>query len=193
MHITGSYEVGLINERTGVWTPLFSRGNLLPYSWGFVAAKCIGVGDVSYKAAAIYLEYENVASPSDVITVPAYDRTSDLSYYNGLSGNKDFLRVALASTPTIDIAPGYESYFTAGVSGNRVTYTSQSVGSYGVLGRPWSEASNSKAYGIAIVATPVPSDRSQDVILSRGYFAEGDQLLKTSGHQVQVLWKHTFN
>jgi hypothetical protein len=193
VHVTGSYEVGLVDERTGVWTPLFSRENLLPYSWGFIAAKCIGMGDVSYKASAIYLEYENVADPDDVVTIPAYDRTSDLSYYNGLSGNKDFLRVALAGVPTLDIATGYESYFTSGVSGNRVTYTAQSVGSYGVLGRAWSEASNSKAYGVAVVATPVPSDRSQDVILSRGYFAEEDQLLKATGQQVQVRWKHTFN
>lgn len=189
---SGRYEVGYVRESDLAWTPLFEKDNLLLYSWGFAVAKTLGVGDVTYKVSSAYLEYANVASPSDAVSVPSYTRADGLSYYNGLAAGRDFLRVALTGTPTIDASPGYESYFISGVSGNRVTFVLQSAGTAGVLGRPFSDANNSKACGIALVATPAPADRSQDVIVARGYFAVPDQPLKLAGSQIGVRWRISF-
>lgn len=172
--------------------PLFSKQNLILYTWGFIAAKCIGQGNAAYKVSAAYLEYENVANPADPVSVPSFSRGDGLPYYNGLSGNRDYLRVALSGTPAIDIASGFESYFTAGVSGNRCTFSFQSAGTQGVLGRPFANGNNSKACGIALVATPLASDRLQDVVLCRGYFEVADQIVKGVSTQIGVDWKVTF-
>lgn len=188
---TGEYTVGNVYPDGG-FEPLFTKSNLLLYSWGFIAAKCIGQGDVNYKVSAAYLEYANVALPGDPVSVPALARDDDLSYYNSLPADRDFLRVSLTGTPTIDIATGFESYFDAGVSGNRVTFVLQSAGTSGVLGTPFSDVNNSKACGIALVATPEPSDRSKDVILARGYFDVVDQPLKGAGTQIGVNWVLSF-
>lgn len=185
---SGEYDVGYVGP--GGWRHLFTKRNLLLYTWGYVAAKCVGQGDATFKVAAAYLEYENVTNPSDAVSVPSYGRADGLSYYDGLGANRDFLRVALAGTPSIDVSPGYESYFTTG--GNRVTFDLQSSGTAGVLGRPFSDANNSKACGVALVATPSPADRTQDVILARGYFDVADQPLKLAGSQIGVRWKVSF-
>jgi hypothetical protein len=189
---SGHYQVGYVHEATGAWTPLFDKDNLLLYTWGFIACQTLGLGDSSYKVNAAYLEYENLTNPTDPVSVPAFGRADGLDYYNGLGGNRDFLRVALAGTPTIDIAAGYEDYFIADVTGNRCKFTLQSAGTHGVLGRPFSEVNNSKACGIALVATPVFADRAQDVILARGYFDVDDQPLKTLGAQIGVRWYVAF-
>lgn len=188
---SGRYQVGYLDESSGRWTPLFEKDNLLLYTWGYLAARTLGQGDVTYKVSTAYLEYQNVAAPGDAVAVPSFTRASDISYYNGLGAGRDFLRVALTGTPSIDIHEGYESYFSAG-TGNRVTFVLQSAGTAGVLGRPFSHLNNSKACGIALVATPVEADRSQDVILARGYFEVADQPLKVNGSQIGVRWKVSF-
>lgn len=188
---SGEYTVGRVYPDGG-FTPLFTKPNLLLYSWGFIAAKCIGQGDTDYKVNAAYLEYANVAAPGDPVSIPSTARDDDLSYYDSLPADRDFLRVSLTGTPAIDIATGFESYFIGGVSGNRVTFVLQSTGTIGVLGTPFSDVNNSKACGIALVATPEVSDRSKDVILARGYFDVGDQPLKAAGSQIGVNWSISF-
>ena len=189
----GAYSVHLVDEVTGRWGPaLLRKHNLLPYSWGFLACQCIGLGNPAYQVAGAYLEYQNLVNPTDTVPAPTFDRTTSLTYYNALPANQDFLRVALAGPPTIDIAPGSEPYFIAGVSGNRVTFVAQSSGTQGALGRAFSDTAHSKVYGIALVATPVLADRTHDVILSRGYFNPPDQQLKQVGSQVGVRWSISF-
>ena len=189
--VQGRYSIFTIDPN-GRWTFRFTKNNLVLFSWGMIAAKCIGQGNVDYKVSAAYLEYENVVSPGDAVTVPTMTRADDLSYYNGLGSGKDFLRVALTGTPAIDIATGSEDYFEPGVTGNQCTFIAQSTGSTGVLGRAFSDTVNSKIYGIALVATPLFADRSQDILLCRGYFEVADQILKPSSQQVGVRWKVAF-
>jgi len=189
----GEYSAHRVDEATGRWGPaLFTRPNLILYSWGYLACQALGAGNPAFKVAAAYLEYKNVINPTDQVPVPGFDRAGGLSYYSSLPANQDFLRVPLAGTPAIDIAPGSENYFVAGVSGNRATFSAQSAGATGNLGRPFSTAANSKLFGIALVATPVLGDWTHDVLLSRGYFAPSDQQLKTAGSQLGVRWAITF-
>lgn len=190
--VRGEYDVGWIREDDGSWVPLFTRKNLILYSWGYLAAQSLGLGNPAYKVAAAYIEYKNVVNPGDPVPIPAYDRTAGLAYFTTLPVNQDYLRVPLAGFPTIDIAPGFEPYFISGLTGNRVSFVAQSAGSQGVLGRPFSDAALSKIFGITLVATPVLSDPTQDVILSRGYFRMQDQQLKQTGLQLGVHWRIAF-
>ena len=190
--VRGDYTFYHVREDDGSWVPLFDRKNTILFSWGFLAARALGLGDPAYKVAAAYLEFANVVNPGDPVPVPTYDRSAGLSYFTGLPVSQDYLRVPLAGAPAIDNAPGYEPYFVAGTSGNRVTFTAQSAGSQGVLGRPFSDAANSKVFGITLVATPVVGDPTQDVILSRGYFRTADQQLKQTGLQLGVRWRIAF-
>ena len=191
--VRGETDVCLVDETTGIWSPpLFTRKNQVMYGWGFIVAQCMGVGNLAYKVAAGYLEYKNVVNPTDPVPVPTFLRSDGLSYFQSLPANQDYLRVPLAATPTIDIQPGYEPYFLAGFSGNRLTFKIQSSGSVGVNGVPYSNASNSKVFGLTLVATPVLSDPTKDVILSRNYFNVADQQLKQQGSQIGVNWRIAF-
>lgn len=167
------------------------KDNLLLYTWGWIAAKCIATGDTAYKVAGGYLEFENNQT-AGAVTVPSYTREDELSYYNALTGDKDFLRLALDGTPTLDQHPDYVSLLPTG-SVNRATFSLTGVGgSTGIRGKTFSNANQSVAYGVALVATPLLSDRTQDVILSRGYFDLADQVEVPTGGQVEVDWLVAF-
>ncbi len=170
---------------------VLEKDNLLLYTWGVIAAHCIGLGAATHKISSGYIEFENSATAGTVV-VPSYGRGDYTSYYTGLTGNKDFLRLSLDSTPTLDQHPDYVSLLPAGEN-NRVSFGLTGVGgTQGVKGKTFSSANQSVAYGIALVATPLFSDMSQDLILARGYFNSGDQVAVPLGGQVEVDWKISF-
>jgi hypothetical protein len=176
----------------GVWIPHAQATNTVLYDWGFIAAKAIGTGDGSYRVNTMYIEFENVAAPADAVGIPSFTRDEGLTYYNGLAGNQDFLRVGLLGLPTISIESGYEAYFGAD-EGNLLTFLAQSEGTAGVLGNAtFSAANNSKVFGAALVASPVNADRTKDVVFSRTYFAVADQVLKQASSQICLSWEVPF-
>jgi hypothetical protein len=143
----------------------------------------------------MYIEYENVASPGDAVTIPAFGRDADLDYYNDLSGSstKDFIRASFRGQPELGIASGAEAYFEEGVSGNKLTVFSQTAGTEGVHGKTFSDSVNSKVYGAALAAFPVFDDRTRDVLFARTYFDTADQTLKEASTQVGVSWEISFD
>jgi hypothetical protein len=192
VRIEGEYEACLVDEATGRWgPPLFRKRNLFAFGWGGIITQLLA-GNLAFKVAAGYLEYKNVVNGTDPVPVPVYDRTSGLAYFNGLPANQDFLRVPLVGLPAIDTTTDYLPYFTPGVNGNRVTFKLQTTGTVGVLGLPFSNTVNSKLFGLTLVATPLFADRTQDLILSRGYFGVPDQQLKQVGSQLGVNWRIAF-
>jgi len=210
MHSHDSIQSPLVHGRIGlcrVWfnkrdrrtgqhrvEPLFSKPNQIQYSWGFVAAQCIGKGDRNYRISSMYVEFENVASPGDAVTIPTFGRDEGQAYYSDLmlSPNRDFLRVPLIVDPTIGIEEGFEDYFMAGVDGNKLTFFTQTQGTVGYHGKTFSDSVNSKIFGVALVATPVHGDPSQDVVFARTYFDTGDQTLKLASSQVGITWDVSF-
>jgi len=173
---------------------LFSQANQIQYGWGTVAAQCIAKGNRNFKVNAIYIEYENVASPGDTVAVPTYGRDEGYDYYAdlSLSANRDFIRAPLLVEPGISIAAGFEDYFTAGVDGNQATFYTQSQGSTGFHGKSFSAGANSKVFGVALVATPDFADPTQDVVVARTYFATGNQTLKLASSQIGITWDVSF-
>ncbi len=180
-------------DSAGLWTPLFRRKNQIQYDWARIACQCIGKGKANYKVNAIYVEFENVASPGDPVSIPDFDRTEKISYYSSLSGTRDYLRLPLISEPALAVASEFTDIFTGdGDDVNEMTFFAQTVGVTGVNGLDFSSAANSVAFGIALVATPVWADRTQDLVFGRSYFDLSEQVAKTASHQIGVSWSQMF-
>lgn len=173
---------------------IFQQSNQIQYDWGFVAAKTIGEGDRNYRVSSLYIEYENVSLPGDPVTPPSFARDEGVDYYIdlALSSTRDFLRVPLLVSPTIGIEPGFEDWFTEGVNGNLLTFYTQTQGTAGFHGKPFSAAVNSKVFGAALVATPLFADQTQDVVFARTYFDVSDQEVKSASKQFGVTWDVSF-
>lgn len=167
--------------------------NQIQYSWGMIAAQAMGRGQASYKINAMYIEFENVASPGDPVAIPTYGRDAGTEYYDDLqsSGTLDFLRAALLQDPLLGVETGYEAYFGSN-EGNKLTFFAQSQGTAGIHGKTFSDSVNSKVFGAALVATPTFSDRTQDVIFARTYFQVDEQTVKEASSQIGLSWNISF-
>ena len=185
--VIGHYTVYDISPY-GVWTPRFRRKNTLMVSWGFAAAQALGFGDTDYKIDKMYMEFENTASP---VSAPSFVNTDGREYYDNLVAPKDYLRVDTAD-PTLQINAAQAAFFTEGVDGNQLLFRAQSTGTTGVNGVAFSDAGPSRVYGLALVAAPVEADRTQDVLITRAYFASADQVTKQASGQIGITWELTF-
>ncbi len=182
----GDVQFCLFNPKTGQIKKLIEKRNLVLYSGADILARLLS-GDPSFGVNAMYLEFKNLADPSDPITPPPFDRTGGIAYYNGLasSPDTDFLRVPLAVSPA----------FTASdvnYTGNQVTFFAQSEGLSGFHGKLFGPANNSAVYGAGLIAAPDLPDQSQDRVFSRVY-AGIDKVLKESGFEIGVTWTIRFN
>ena len=164
-----------------------STHNLILYSGADILAQCLA-GTPGYKIAAMYIEYQNLASPTDPVVVPAFDRTGGIEYYNALgsSPNGDFLRVPLVTNPTVS------SSNMTDYAGNVMSFFAMSEGTAGFFGRPFNASSNSAVLGAALVATPDPDSQAEDVVFSRVYAGIGKVLVAT-GFNVGVVWGIQFS
>jgi len=183
----------LWSQKNGLWVPGAVIRNQIQYSWGMIAAQTIGRGDPRYHVNTMYIEFENVASPGDPVTIPTFGRDEGVEYYDDLvsSGVRDYLRVALLQEPLLGVETGYEEYFGDG-EGNKLTFFAQSQGTQGTHGKTFSDTVNSKVFGAALVAAPVFSDPTQDTVFSRAYFATDEQTVKEASSQVGISWEVSF-
>jgi hypothetical protein len=195
LHYAVQGHVGLWtrDERSGICLPRCSRHNQIQDQWMNIMAQML-MGQNNFRIQAMYLEFENVADPDDPVTVPTFDESEGTDYYEELafSSTRDFLRVPLTQKPLLGIETGYENSFVAGASGNKLTYFSMSQGTQGVHGKPYSDAANSKVFGLALVATPLFSDRTQDLVFARTYFGVSEQVVKEASHQIGATWDIVF-
>lgn len=192
----GRSRLSYIDDASGLWTPAQSgwTDNAWMYTWAHLACSLFGRRDPAFGLSAAYLEFSNVANPSDAVTAPTFQKQDGLSYFEALSVSprSDFLRIFFTGSPLIDVVPGYEAYFPPGM-GNRLTVFASTGGlTAGVFGKPFSDAANSKVYGISIVATPVPGDRTQDILMSRSYYAPADQRLKLPNESIGATYEYSF-
>lgn len=190
----GRYSTFSVCERTGLWTPRhLKRSNQIQYDWARIALQCIGLGKANYKINGIYVEFQNVASPGDPGDVPAFDRGEGIEYYTALTGDRDYLRLPLLSTPQLGVEDDYTNFFTGeGDDFNKMTFFAQTSGVLGVNGLEFSSGANSLAVGIALVATPVLADRTRDIVFGRAYFEIAEQVPKESSHQIGLSWEQVF-
>lgn len=164
-----------------IWTPTTELNpNLVLYQWGEIVGKLLTTGDAKYRIGGMYLEFENVASPSDPVSVPTFGRDRTIQYYDDLSGSavRDYLRVPLTATTYTDEAEQTILNFFA-----------RSSGTTGVHGKTFSDTVNSTIFGASLVAFVDSTDATQDLLLSSYYFAVADQQQKLSTSQVGLEWQ----
>ena len=158
--------------------------NLYVYNGADIVAAALA-NRPGYHIATMYMEFENLAAPGNPIIPPAYDRSSDVSYYSNLTSPRDFLRIPLTLQPTI--ASSDETKF----EGNQVTFFGISAGNVGVNGLGFIYTLNSTVFGGALCASPVVDTQANDRILSRTYWADA-AVLKQQNHQIGVQWTLRF-
>jgi len=118
-------------------------------------ARLLG-GDMSMAVGGVYIEYTNdpLFEPG---VVPA-DRERD--YYADLAGDEGYVRALGVSTPVV---------FESG-DDIKASFTALSDGE--VMNGPGMVDGVSRVYAVALVATPVPSDPTKDVVLFAGNLQE---------------------
>lgn len=172
---------------------LAAAKNLWPYTYAHAIVSTLAAGG-PFCPSVIYVEFENVASSGASVAVPASARSQGVEYYLGLSSSptKDYLRIAIASSqPARDNSYSGTQYLPAGMF-NQLIYQALVYGSAGVNGKPFSNAANSKVYGTAVAVTPVPGDRTRDVVWACDYFAVSDQWIAPTVGSYQVQHALTF-
>lgn len=161
--------------------------NDILYEWGALVGRLLLRQGLNYGIGGMYIEYANVASPGDPVSVPTVTRDADqgVDYYNDLSDSADldYLRVPLIAG-TIDSSDAVKF-----PKSNQLTFFAQTSGVEGVHGKPFSDANNSVAYGGALVAFVDDSDYTQDLVLSRFYFEVDEQMAKLATGQIGYEWK----
>jgi hypothetical protein len=199
--VHGHITLWQVDEKTGLKIPVGSQPNQIQYSWGYIAAKQIGFRPnperLNYHISAVYLEFENQADPEEEISASAFDRDLGIGYYNGLSTNpvRDFLRIPLILEPAGSVSTGYEENLPAEQQLNKLTFFVQSVGTAGVHGKQFSHNApngTSKVFAAALVAAPVFSDRTKDVIFARTMFSPQNQVTKEASSQIGLTWDISF-
>ena len=197
--VKGHVTLWRIDDKTGLKLPLFSQPNQIQYAWGYIAAKQLGyrrqADRPDYHISAMYIEYENQANPATVISTPAFNRAVDISYYNDLvsSTTRNYLRVPLSIEPALSVSAGYEANLPVNQSGNQLTFFAQTAAASAV----YADASRafdttSKVFAACLVATPVFSDRSKDVIFARTQFSGANQVTKEPSSQIGITWDIAF-
>lgn len=177
---------GTWSSNTEMWTPsTYLKPNTVLYQWATVTAKLLTAGQANYRIAGMYLEFENVASPGDTVSVPTFDRTRTVEYYDNLadSATKDYLRVPLTASQILSNGVGLDQ--------NQMVFFARSSGILGVHGKPFSDAANSVIFGASLVAFVDNNDATQDLLFSSFYFDVADQQPKLATSQVGIEWELT--
>lgn len=187
----GYYSLFEVDEKTGQVRTIFKdRKNSIMYDWGRIACQCLALGKREYRINGIYLEYQNTSPPG---SIPSFNLDAGVEYYQGLSGNRDYLRLPLSSTPLLKVETGWEDYFSGEDDDfNAATFFAQTAGTVGVNGLPFSAASNSLAIGMALVACPVWEDKTRDIVFARTYYSVSEQTPKQNNHQLSISWTLPF-
>jgi hypothetical protein len=162
--------------------------NLALYDSAVIAANLLrgAPNGKAYQIGGMYVEFDNSGSP---VTGPTYDRGNALSYYNQLNNEeptRDYLRIPLIATAgEVSDAELYSGE-------NLATFYGQTQGVVGIHGLTFSDAEDSRVYGVSLVAFLDAEDASQDLIFSRVYFASDNQIVKPLGGQVAITWPLLF-
>lgn len=172
------------------WSPLtgWNKNDVL-YEWGAIVGTLLTEGRREYRIGGIYIEYMNVADPSDPVTAPSFTRDAGqgVEYYDSLidDPDRDYLRVPLVAS-RLDISN--ETNFP---KGNMPLFFAQTTGVVGVHGKPFSDVNNSKVYGGALVAFVDKDDATQDLVFSRFYLPTNNQQTKLPTSQIGLEWELT--
>lgn len=172
------WRVFQFDEKTGIITRLVEQKNIIPYQGADVLAQLLA-GNADYKAAAMFFEFQNAADPN-TIAIPSPARSEGIDYYLNdvpLTPNRDYLRVPLV------VPAGVTSSDSGKYAGNQATFFAITSGTQGVHGTAFSAAADSHVFGVALAATPEPTEYTRDWLFSRSY-AGFSPVPKEDGYQI---------
>jgi hypothetical protein len=164
------------NEETGIIKKVVAQPNIIPFQGADILAKALS-GDVDFKLGAMFFEFENTAGTP---TPPDPARSEGIDYYLDdlpLTANRDYVRIPLV------IPAGFTSSDDDNYDHNQATFFAITSGNQGVHGESFSQSSNSKVYGVALAATPEPTQYTSDRLFSRSY-SGFDPVPKEDGYQI---------
>jgi hypothetical protein len=196
--VRGHVTLWRVDDKTGLKTPVVAQPNQIQYAWGYIAAKQLGykrqADRLDYSISALYIEFENQADPATPISAAPFARDIDINYYNSLvdSSSRDFLRIPLSIEPALSVSAGYVEKLPSTQQGNQLTFFVQTAGTAGVYGKTFSHLVNSKVFSAALVAAPVFSDRTKDVVFARTIFTAENQVTKEPSSQIGITWDVAF-
>ncbi len=173
--------------RVPTWQPATKfKHNLILREWAAIVGRLLLREGPKFGIGGMYIEFANSASP---VAAPSYDRGPDsgVAYYNSLADDatKDYLRLQLVSG-FLDASDA-----TLFPNGNRTKFFAMTGGTVGVHGKTYSDMANSRVIGAALVATPDETDATRDLVFSRFYFDEDEQLPKLATGQIGIEWEVT--
>jgi hypothetical protein len=182
---SGRARLSVVHPRHGVMHTMPFKDNLILFDWAAIVGNLLTTGNPNYKIGGMFLEFENVASEGDPVSIPSFDRSGGIAYYDSLSlsATRDYLRVPLISGTLESID---EVNFP---DGNLMTFFAQSQGTVGVHGKEFSDTAISKVFGGALVAMPDINDSTQDKVFSRFYVETSDQQVKLATSQIGLTWE----
>lgn len=164
--------------------PLLNRWTKNSVQFG--AADVLGrllSGDIRVVPAGMYMEFTN--------NLGAWVRPTNFgregyTYFHSILAGTDVIRVPLLQTP------GYDASSDIYAS-NQTTFIAQSGGADGVAGKNavlTFDRAVSYVVGGGLIAMPDPDDWSQDLVLTRGYVASADAILRpASPNEVMMRWQ----
>lgn len=181
--VGGPIDIGYVDEKTGLWTPVINKDrNLIFYAGSDILGHLLR-GDSTYAVTKMYLEFSNTTPSPPTNT----NRAQAISYYTGLSDPVDYVRVNIDSTPTLGDSSGIGTY-----ASNLVTFFGVTAGTTGVNGTAFSQGAGSKVYGGALIASPTGLIGS-DIIFARFYATSGNWVSKLNSTQIGIKWQVAFN
>lgn len=165
------------------------RPNLVGYDWGPVVAHGLrnAPDGRRYYVGGMYIEFDNSGS---AVSPPSPTRGGNTAYYANLNSSfatRDYLRVPLVATSG---ANSDEDLFSAD---NIALFHAKTTGTTGVHGLTFSDAANSRVYGLGLICFRDPDNSSLDLVISRLYFEAAEQLEKMVGRQITADWELTFD
>ena len=165
-----------------LWLPSSDyKTNTVLYQWTEITSKLLTTGDASYRISGMYLEFET-GTPAGSVSVPSFDRTRDVTYYQGLDGvTRDALRVPLSGTQITSEG--------SGLTNNEILFLARSVSGAGINGLSFSNGD--VIFGASLIAMLDDDDASQDLLFSSFYFDTAEQQEKLSTSQVGIEWSLT--
>jgi hypothetical protein len=198
--VHGHVSLWQIDERTGLKVPVVSQHNQVQYTWGYLAAKALGLRPQAdrpkYHISAIYFEYENVSTPETVVSeAQSFSKTLSISYYNSFAGDRDFLRVPIILEPAFSVSPGYADKLPIDQELNQLTFFAQTSGNSGARGIGFGSnvnGKNSKIFAAALVSAPDMDDPTKDIIFARTVFSAASQVPKEASSQIGITWNIAF-
>jgi hypothetical protein len=198
--VRGHVSLWRVDEHTGLKVPVTSQHNQVQYTWGYLAAKALGLRPQSdrpkYHISAIYFEYANVSTPETAVSeAQSFSKELSISFYNSFAGDRDYLRVPIILEPAFSTSAGYADKLPIDQETNQLTFFAQTSGNSGVRGIGFGSnvnGKNSKIYAAALVATPDINDPTKDVIFARTVFSESNQVPKEASSQIGITWNIAF-